>query len=55
MLRGSELDQAAALSSAENDTVGAAASTTAQQSRSRKAFTESLTVISELRIGVFKL
>jgi len=45
MLKGAELDQDAAWPSAEKDTVGDAASATAQQSRSRKAFMESLTVI----------
>jgi hypothetical protein len=45
MLRGSELDQTAALPSAEKDTLGAAAIATAQQNRKRKAFMESLTAI----------
>jgi hypothetical protein len=55
MLRGSELCQAAVLPSAEIDTVGAAASTTAPQSRSWNAFMESLTAILELEIGFLNL
>jgi hypothetical protein len=54
MLRGAELDQPAALESAEKDTGGAAASATAQQSRSWKALMAGLVNMVKFRIGAFK-